>query len=435
MEPNIKVEDFEWRNRPDKVDQVYEFTKTLGRGSHAKVKLGREKKTGEMVAIKVMEKKSSKFEYDTLCREIKVMKAVDHPHCIKLYDVFEDKEKCYLVQELASGGELFERVIANGAFSEKDAASLIKQLFEAVGYLHSSGIVHRDLKPENLLMKSGDAASPHYNILKLADFGLSTFQAEMTQATMLTACGTPEYIAPEIIAALEDTDDERIPYSGKVDIWAVGVICYVLLCGYQPFQLENQKAMYSAIRKGKYSFPSPEWDGVSTEAQSFISFVLKLDPFARPAASECLRHPWVASIQMRRTQSIGGNSLRLQINLSKYTKERKENRLEQFMAIARRGIRRLSVQAGSMASLMTGQRGVPSSPSQRAYVPASPGGAPSGFKGLPPPSPSHASTLEAGRSVRNSLVPSGEDATGGVSRSSSANSFVPEVDAPEADAI
>ncbi|KAJ1476459.1 kinase-like domain-containing protein [Baffinella frigidus] len=221
MEPNIKVEDFEWRNRPDKVDQVYEFTKTLGRGSHAKVKLGREKKTGEMVAIKVMEKKSSKFEYDTLGRNDTwaaaavvvvvvvgatptacvqrrrdrqcaaparvgccVMKAVDHPHCIKLYDVFEDKEKCYLVQELASGGELFERVIANGAFSEKDAASLIKQLFEAVGYLHSSGIVHRDLKPENLLMKSGDAASPHYNILKLADFGLSTFQAEMTQATV-----------------------------------------------------------------------------------------------------------------------------------------------------------------------------------------------------------------------------------------------------------
>jgi serine/threonine protein kinase len=157
-----------------------------------------------------MDRKSPKFEYDTLCREIKVpeptrpspcktsdtiiasgfnlavpagqvMKAVDHPGCIKLYDVFEDRDKCYLVQELASGGELFDRVIANGAFSEKDAASLVKQLFEAVGYLHSCGICHRDLKPENLLMKSADQTSHYYNVLKLADFGLSTFQAGMSQ--------------------------------------------------------------------------------------------------------------------------------------------------------------------------------------------------------------------------------------------------------------
>jgi serine/threonine protein kinase len=248
---------------------------------------------------------------------------------------------------------------------------------------------------------------------------------------MLTACGTPEYIAPEVIAALEDTDDERIPYSAKVDIWAVGVICYVLLCGYQPFQLENQKAMYSAIRKGKYGFPSPEWDHVSDEAKAFIRFVLKLDPASRPPAAECLRQPWVASIELRRTQSLSGASLRLQENLARYTEQRKKNRLQQVMTAAQRGLRRLSIRSmESMTALIDPiRRG--SKATQTSQI------------SLPPSSASANDSLEASRHLSSAGPPGGHvdqsPTDGAIERSTSAGSETPwvdgELDAPEAPTV
>jgi len=284
----------------------YDVKDTIGQGSVAKCKLGKDKKTGQTVAVKILTRNHSEFDYDGLVLEIQVMRKVEHPGCIKLYDVYEDKKSVFLIQELASGGELFDRVIDHGAYCEQDAARLFKQLMEAVAYLHSMGVAHRDLKPENVLMKSADRKSPEYDVVKLADFGLSTFKAGDYADTMATACGTPEYIAPEIIVTLNNggSGTTSRQYSAKVDVWAAGVILYVMMCGFQPFQLENQNAMYQAIRYGRYNFPSPEWDEVSQGAKDFVDFMLQVKPNKRPTADECLAHEWITQFGFGRTQSL-----------------------------------------------------------------------------------------------------------------------------------
>jgi len=270
--------------------------------------------------VKILEQDHPEFNKNDLKKETEMMRMVKHQGCIQLFDVFENEKHVFIVLELASGGELFDRVIENGTFSERDATLLISQVLEAVAYLHSLGICHRDLKPENVLMKSDDPASTDYNVVKLADFGLSTLGTY--QNSMHTACGTPEYVAPEIVMSI---GADKLPkkYSAKVDIWAIGVILYVMLCGFQPFQLDNQKAMYDAILGGQYGFPSPEWDPISQEAKNFISFVLQVNPKTRPTAQQCLRHRWILEMGMGRTESLNAFNLNLQTQLRDYYSRRK----------------------------------------------------------------------------------------------------------------
>jgi calcium/calmodulin-dependent protein kinase I len=174
---------------------------------------------------------------------------------------------------------LFDRIVAKGSYTERDASRLIKQILEAVDYMHDQGIVHRDLKPENLLYESQDEDSN----IKISDFGLSKI---IFSKMMMTACGTPGYVAPEVLA--------QKPYGKEVDVWSIGVISYILLCGYQPFYDENDSNLFALILKGKYEFDSPYWDDISDSAKDFIRHVMCLSVENRYTCKDALRHPWLA---------------------------------------------------------------------------------------------------------------------------------------------
>ena len=254
---------------------------TIGQGSFAVVKLCKNRKTGEEVAIKIIDKKNARAVED-LQTEAEVMAKIQHPNVIRVYQIFENATKCYMVQEYVSGGELFDRIIDKDHFSEVEAVGVLQQILAAMQYLHSCGIVHRDIKPENLLYKTKSADSP----IMLADFGLAKVLANGQE--MHTMCGTPGYVAPEILGG-------KAGYTSAVDIWSIGVVAYILLCGFPPFYDESTPALVQQILSGKYDFPSPFWDQVSENAKSFVRFLLNTDPASRPTAEQALAHPWITS--------------------------------------------------------------------------------------------------------------------------------------------
>merc|ERR1719181_726958 len=184
-----------------------------------------------------------------------------------------------LVMELVTGGELFDRIVARGNYTEKDAASLMATLCDALAYLHEQAIVHRDLKPENLLYSSPDDDA----IIKVADFGLARMVSGKDM--MKTACGTPGYVAPEVLKN-QGYD------SGAVDIWSVGVILYILLCGFPPFYEEELPALFDQILHARYDFPTPWWDNISKEAKDLVTKLLELDPKTRLTATQVKAHVW-----------------------------------------------------------------------------------------------------------------------------------------------
>jgi calcium/calmodulin-dependent protein kinase I len=180
--------------------------------------------------------------------------------------------------ELVTGGELFDRIVEKGSYTEKDAADLIKQVLSAVAYMHSEGVVHRDLKPENLLYHSTDEDSK----IMISDFGLSKME---DSGIMATACGTPGYVAPEVLA--------QKPYGKSVDVWSIGVISYILLCGYPPFYDENDANLFAQILKGEFEFDSPYWDDISEDAKEFIRQLMCVDVDKRLSCEEALQHAWI----------------------------------------------------------------------------------------------------------------------------------------------
>lgn len=187
--------------------------------------------------------------------------------------------------ELVTGGELFDRIVEKGSYSEKDAADLIKQVLSAVAYMHEEGVVHRDLKPENLLYYSPDADSK----IMISDFGLSKME---DSGVMATACGTPGYVAPEVLA--------QKPYGKAVDVWSIGVISYILLCGYPPFYDENDANLFAQILKGEFEFDSPYWDDISEEAKDFIRSLMCVNVENRLTCHTALEHSWITGKQSER---------------------------------------------------------------------------------------------------------------------------------------
>jgi calcium-dependent protein kinase len=206
---------------------------------------------------------------------------LDHPNIIKLYEVYETEEYFYLIMELCSGGELFERIITNiengKPFTEEQAAMIFQQMMSAINYCHKNNIVHRDLKPENLLYLDQSQNSP----IKVIDFGMSKICDP--NDIMFERVGTAYYIAPEVLEGM---------YDEKCDVWSAGVILYILLCGYPCFNGETDEQIYRAIKKKKYDFPSPEWDIISDDAKNLIKKMLS-DSFERISAEEVLKDPWV----------------------------------------------------------------------------------------------------------------------------------------------
>ncbi|XP_041378894.1 LOW QUALITY PROTEIN: calcium/calmodulin-dependent protein kinase type 1D-like [Gigantopelta aegis] len=269
-----------------RVTAKYNLKEVLGKGAFSEVVKAEEKATGTEVAIKIIDKKSLKGKEEALQNEIAVLQKVNHPNVVRLFELYDDKNRLS-VMELVTGGELFDRIISKGSYTEKDASSLIRQVLEALEYLHSLGIVHRDLKPENLLYFSPSDDSK----IMVSDFGLSKMQDDEQMDQLGTACGTPGYVAPEVL--------RRKPYGKAVDVWSVGVISYILLCGYPPFYSENDSELFKQIMKGEYEFDSPYWDNISDSAKDFISHLMELDPKKRYDCEQALTHPWIAADKAR----------------------------------------------------------------------------------------------------------------------------------------
>ncbi|XP_062352941.1 calcium/calmodulin-dependent protein kinase type II subunit gamma isoform X3 [Cinclus cinclus] len=219
-------------------------------------------------------------DHQKLEREARICRLLKHPNIVRLHDSISEEGFHYLVFDLVTGGELFEDIVAREYYSEADASHCIHQILESVNHIHQHDIVHRDLKPENLLLASKCKGAA----VKLADFGLA-IEVQGEQQAWFGFAGTPGYLSPEVL--------RKDPYGKPVDIWACGVILYILLVGYPPFWDEDQHKLYQQIKAGAYDFPSPEWDTVTPEAKNLINQMLTINPAKRITADQALKHPWV----------------------------------------------------------------------------------------------------------------------------------------------
>uniref|UniRef100_A0A669C6K3 calcium/calmodulin-dependent protein kinase n=1 Tax=Oreochromis niloticus TaxID=8128 RepID=A0A669C6K3_ORENI len=239
------------------------------------------KSSGQEYAAKIINtKKLSARDHQKLEREARICRLLKHPNIVRLHDSISEEGFHYLVFDLVTGGELFEDIVAREYYSEADASHCISQILESVNHIHQHDIVHRDLKPENLLLASKMKGAA----VKLADFGLA-IEVQGDQQAWFGFAGTPGYLSPEVL--------RKDPYGKPVDIWACGVILYILLVGYPPFWDEDQHKLYQQIKAGAYDFPSPEWDTVTPEAKNLINQMLTINPAKRITAEQALKHPWI----------------------------------------------------------------------------------------------------------------------------------------------
>ncbi|KAL3779241.1 hypothetical protein HJC23_010888 [Cyclotella cryptica] len=258
----------------------------LGVGHHGSVRQCIERSTGKRYAVKSICKTAPSVNVRGIQREISLLEGMNHERILQLVDVFEDSEYVHIVTELCSGGELFDKIVeksstGQGCFSEDQAARILHQILSAVSYMHKHSIVHRDIKPENILFETAEEDSP----IKIIDFGLARkHRAERGEPPMSTIVGTPYYISPDVL---------RKSYNKSSDLWSVGVIAYILLCGYPPFNGSSNSEVYSAVQRGLYYFPSEDWKHVSSSARDFVVRLLQTDPRRRMTAEQAMSHPWI----------------------------------------------------------------------------------------------------------------------------------------------
>ncbi|CAO2182577.1 unnamed protein product [Urochloa humidicola] len=263
------------------VRSIYTVGKELGRGQFGVTSLCTHKATGERFACKTIAKRklSTKEDVEDVRREVQIMyHLAGQPNIVELKGAYEDKQSVHLVMELCAGGELFDRIIAKGKYTERAAASLLRTIVEIVHTCHSLGVIHRDLKPENFLLLSKDENAP----LKATDFGLSVFfkQGEVFKDIV----GSAYYIAPEVL---------KRSYGPEADIWSIGVILYILLCGVPPFWAESEHGIFNAILRGQVDFSSDPWPRISPGAKDLVKKMLTTDPKKRISAYDVLNHPWI----------------------------------------------------------------------------------------------------------------------------------------------
>jgi serine/threonine protein kinase len=291
------------------MDQFYNLLGRLGEGATSHVYLASDKKTSNKVAIKVI-KKELIINHHELAHEVGILKKCRHPNIIGLIDVFITQTHLQIVMELCEGQELFDEIVQRRTFTESDAKNIIREVLSAVKYLHEQGIAHRDIKPENIMFtKSGETQS-----LKLVDFGFA--QTLKDEAAYQTPAGTLGYKAPEII--------KKEPYSTKADIWAIGVITYILLCGFPPFFSyddytdanmllnapfwyffnEETESLFNQIKLGAVTFPEPFWKDISEDAKNFVLALLKVSPHERLTAEQALTHEWMTRNTPPKNQGV-----------------------------------------------------------------------------------------------------------------------------------
>ncbi|XP_020562966.1 serine/threonine-protein kinase DCLK3 isoform X2 [Oryzias latipes] len=272
------------------IERVYEFGRVIGDGNFAVVRECRRRDGGELLALKIVERSKLVGREHMMQNELSLLGSLCHPRIVRLFTHHHTRTHSYLVMELVSGGDLFEAISDRGKFPEAEAGLIVSDVSEALEYIHRKSIVHRDLKPENLLIERVAASVCR---LKLGDFGLAMVVTE----PVFTICGTPTYVAPEIL--------HETGYGVAVDVWALGVILFVLLCGFPPFRSRerDQEELFKLIKQAQLHFPSPYWDSISEEAKSLVRCLLEVDPTLRLTAEQTLQHPWVkamASVCMQR---------------------------------------------------------------------------------------------------------------------------------------
>jgi len=271
----------------ERFNTVYEMHDKINEGSVATVYECSNRKTNERYAVKIIERESSdvnkkKGNYmkeEAVLQEVAVMQNLDHKHIVKLIDFFEEEDQYYLVIDLLRGGDVFDRIIDIEQYTEKDARDLAKVLLKAIQYLHEKGIAHRDLKPQNLLLSSAEDDSD----IRIADFGHAC-RVHAPQS-ITTRCGTPTYVAPEVL--------KNIPYDESCDLWSIGIILYIMLCGYPPFMEDTQAELFMKIRSGDYEFLSSDWDHVSVDAKDLIKGLMQVNPLKRLTAKQALKSKWI----------------------------------------------------------------------------------------------------------------------------------------------
>ncbi|KAL6069422.1 hypothetical protein STEG23_027930 [Scotinomys teguina] len=262
------------------VEKHYEIGRVIGDGNFAVVKECKHRETKQAYAMKIIDKSKLKGKEDIVDSEILIIQSLSHPNIVKLHEVYETEAEIYLIMEYVQGGDLFDAIIESVKFPEPDAALMITDLCKALVHMHDKKIVHRDLKPENLLVQQNEDKS---TTLKLADFGL----AKHVVRPIFTVCGTPTYVAPEILS--------EKGYGLEVDMWAAGVILYILLCGFPPFRSpeRDQDELFNIIQLGQFEFLAPYWDNISDAAKDLVRHLLVVDPKKRYTAHQVLQHPWI----------------------------------------------------------------------------------------------------------------------------------------------
>ena len=262
-------------HKTSNISKEYTFGKTIGSGAFGQVRLAIHKATKQARAVKIIQK--SKVDMKVLMNEVNVLSKLSHPNIMQIYEMFDDNSNIYIVSEYCKGGELFDIISQKGGFSEKEACIIMKQLMSAICYSHQNHIVHRDLKPENILLE-GDTDEL---AIKIIDWGCA--QTIKVSKQSKQADGTAYYIAPEVLKG---------EYNEKCDIWACGVIFYILLCGYPPFNGETDDEIYLAVLSGKFEFPEEDWSEISDEAKSLIKKMLTKDVKKRISALDSMQDPW-----------------------------------------------------------------------------------------------------------------------------------------------
>jgi len=264
--------------KKSKITQDYEFIKEIGSGAFSKVYKARHKLSKALRCVKKLSKKDlSEEEKTKLVEEVAVLRSLDHPNIVKVLEFYQNEKYFFIVTEYLEGGELFDRIMECQSFTETAAVDVMEQLLSAVLYLHRASIIHRDLKPENIIFETKDPNSK----IKVIDFGTSC--AFEKGAKLKKKLGTPYYIAPEVL---------KRNYDEKCDVWSSGVIMYILLCGYPPFNGPNDKIIFQRVLEGKFAFPEEDWNGISKLAKELITRMLTYDPSKRVATGDSLQHAW-----------------------------------------------------------------------------------------------------------------------------------------------
>lgn len=260
--------------------ELYDLDEQIGKGGFSTVRIAYERKMHQKVAVKIAKRSQLQDDISAWEQEFQILKSLHHPHIVKAYGLFHEAENLYMVLEFMPGGELFDRIVERKKYTEEVAQNAFRQILLAIEHFHSHDIIHRDLKPENLLLTSREDDSN----LKVADFGLARFVRAGDE--LVSRAGTPDYIAPEVVRSK--------PLTKAVDMWAAGVILFILLGGYSPFHKKDKAAMFQRISEGHYTFHPQRWSTVSDCAKDLVSKLLQVDVDTRLTASQALQHSWLS---------------------------------------------------------------------------------------------------------------------------------------------